>query len=428
MAIRTVKVEVFGFSKDRRDAWRDLAVSSQRITNRLWQIWLCHHANAGTANIMRKHLDAYREWERTKQGEKPKWPCKAIDAVLTDSKDSRSFYRVIKDEFPDVSSRTRGLITNAWQSKVGSGKSASGALPRWLSILFGMESVPSFTKPQPIPFDYQNSKLIKDGDEYVCELRIERIGDRQSVVERCELMLGKRKCGSVRATVEKIISGEYEWKGSSLKFDGGKWFVLLAYERPVAQRPELDRDKVMFVRPGKESPWRVMINDEKPFSVGRDRNNIEHTRRAFTKDRDRRKAHYLFAGSSAKGHGRRRATKVWTRISSEWKHFVKNFNRNTSRKILEIAIRNGCGRIVYLPPNDTQRNSRYLSKAGNDNMSDTSWDYFQFGTLLAGKCELEGVEYGRKEKSKVFNRGVRGVRKSVSPKRGSKVKSSPAGV
>jgi hypothetical protein len=422
MAIRAARIEIFGFAKERRDAWKELAVACQRMTNRLWQVWLCHHANNGSADKLRSHFDAYKAWQETKRGDKPQWPCKAVEEPLTKSADARSFYRIMSAEFSSVNVRTRGLLTNAWQSKVNTRKAASGSLPGWVSILFGNESLPSFTRPQPIPFDRDNAKLFKQGDKYICELRIERLADGKSVVEPCELMLAKRKCASVRSTVEKIIAGEYAWKGSSLIYDRGKWFVSIAYEMPNKVREKLSADRVLYVRPAKTGPWRVAINGRGSWRFGGNGAHVEHARRAIIRERNSRKTHYRWSGSNQKGHGRRRADAVWTKLSSRWKDFTKRYNNEVSKQVVNLAIREGCGRIVYLQPRDENREGRYLSTVGNDRISAMSWDYFQFGTMLASKCESEGIEYGKKpkppKKPKATTNGVRGVRKVSDPKRG----------
>lgn len=433
MAVRAARIEIFGFSKDRREAWRELAIACQRMSNRLWQIWLCHHANNGSADKLRDHFEAYREWQASKQGEKPQWPCKALEPPLTVSADDRSFYRILSAEFPNVNVRTRGLLTNAWQSNLNSRKAASGSLPGWVSILFANESLPSFTRPQPIPFDKDNAKLRKDGDKYICELRIERLADGKSVVEPCELMLGKRKCRSVRLTVDKILSGEYTWKGSNLVFDRGKWFISIGYEMPsrVRDESEYDSDRVLYVRPGRStrddgawrgSPWRVRIAD-RSFGFGGNGAHVEHARRAIIRERNQRKEHYRWSGSNQKGHGTGRAEAVWTKLSSRWKDFTKRYNSEVTRRIIELAVKEKCGRIVYLQPKDLQREGRLLSTLGNDSRSGMSWDYFQFGTMLASKCDEAGIEYGKKPKPSKANassgslRGVRAVSKSVGKKR-----------
>lgn len=428
MAVRAARIEIFGVAKERREAWRDLAIACQRMQNRLWQIWLCHHANNGSAEKLRSHFEAYRQWQEAKQGDKPQWPCKALEPPLTASADSRSFYRILSAEFPCVNVRTRGLLTNAWQSRLNQRKAASGSLPGWVSILFANESLPSFTRPQPIPFDKDNAKLRKDGDDYICELRIERLADGKSVVEPCKLMLGKRKCRSMRSIVDKILSGEYAWKGSNLLHDRGKWFAVICYEKPntVRDRKTYSDDKILYVRPGRMtrmdgawrgSPWRIRVGG-RSFPFGGNGAHVEHARRAIIRERRERKEHYRWSGSNQKGHGTNRADAVWTKLSSRWKDFTKRYNSEVSRRVIELAKREGCGRIVYLQPRDFHRDSRLLSQIGNSNDSAMSWDYFQFGTMLASKCEEEGIEYGKsakKPKAKPAAGGVRSVRAADKP-------------
>lgn len=401
MAVRAITVEIWKFAPDRRDAWKALAIACQRMQNRLWQIWLCHHANRGSAQQLREHFHAFKTWQEDNKGARPVWPCKALEPPLTASADAMSFYRILSAEFPDVNVRTRGLLTNAWQSKLNSRKSATGALPGWVAILFANESLPSFTRPQPIPFDKENSKLLRIDGKYYIELRIERLADSgKSVVERCELMLNKYKTASMRAIVDRLIDGEWAWKGSNLVFDRGKWFVALSFDKPVTTRTSLDPDRVVYVRPGRKGPWQVRVSGRRYRAFGGRGDNVTHARLSIINERGSRKEHYRWGGSNQKGHGRRRADTVWTKLSSRYKDFVKRYNSEISRQIINVAISNGCGRIVYLQPRDHQRNSRFLTVAGNIGQSGMLWDYFQFGAMMASKCETEGIEYGAKAKPK----------------------------
>ena len=259
MVVRTAKIEIYGFSPERRDAWKRLAIECQRMSNRLWQIWLCHHANNGSADKLRAHFDEYNRWKETKKGKKPEWPVSVLEEPLTKSADARSFYRILSAEFPGVHVRTRGLLTNAWQSLLKKRKSSTGSLPGWVAILFANESLPSFTHPQPIPFDKDNAALLKQGDGFVLELRIERLEDGKSVIERCNLMLNKRKCNSVRTIVEKCISGEYAWKGSNLVFSRGKWYAAISYEMQPISHANLDLGKKMIIAFGRKTQQRIRI-------------------------------------------------------------------------------------------------------------------------------------------------------------------------
>lgn len=429
MAVRATRVEIFGFGKasGRRDNWRQLAVDCQRMTNRLWQIWLCHHAANRSADKLRSHLDAFKAWKEH-GGKKPAWPCKALEPPLTVSADPRSLYRILSAEFPGVNVRTRGLLTNAWQSLLSKRKAANGNLPGWVSILFANESLPSTTRPVPIPFDKENAKLQRDGQSYVLEVRIERLGDGKSVVERCELMLNKPKCHSVRTIIDRIMSGVYEWKGSSIVFDRGKWFASLAYEMPARKQETVDPDKTLFVRAGRRSPWRVRVDGGSSWRFGGNGSHVEHARRAIIRERNSRKEHYRWAGSNQKGHGRSRADAAWTKLSSRYRDFVKRYNNEITRQVVNLAISRGCGRVVYLQPKDAQRADRFLTIAGNDGRSAMAWDYFQFGSMLAAKCETEGLEYGAKPKTKTPANRVRGLRKADESKRGVRSKRLAANV
>lgn len=463
MAVRATKVELVGFGDDRREAWKSLSISCQRMTNRIWQIWLCHHAMNRSAEKMKNFLDeldrirsqeigakpvrpsqkdvlgivgqrpksgvdlwkkrkaeVYRDlisryesdlkkWDDSRKAYnkslKSPWPCSALEEPLTASADQNSFYRILSREFANVNVRTRGLLLNAWQSKISKRKAATGNLPGWLSILFANESMPSCTRPQPIPFDKENAKLQKVSDKYLLELRIDRLEDGKSVVEKCELLLNKKKCWSVRSIVDRIISGEYSWKGSSLVYDRGKWFASLSYDRPPVVRQCLDPNKILYVRPAKNTPWRVSVGGFGSWVFGGNGSHVEHARRAIIGERNSRKANYRWASSSQKGSGRKRATSAWTKLSSRWKFFVKRYNNELTAQLVKLAVSRSCGRIVYIQPKDSDRDDRCLTIVGNDADSSKrgsmTWDYFQFGSMLAAKCEMNGIEYGSKDRAAV---------------------------
>lgn len=402
MTVRTSRIEIFGFGKASgdRDNWLHLSRQMQRMLNRMWQIWLVHHAGQNSAALLRKHLDDFAEWRKIKKGAKPKWPVQNCDKTL-----SNRIYHIISDEFPDVNARTRVLLQNKWQGTLSTRKAANGSLPGWVSILFGNESIPSFTRPQPIVFDKDNGRLEKIDGVHMLTVRIERLCGAEgkvkpSVVESCALMTNKRKAASMRTVIDRCISGEYSWKGSSLLFDRGKWFALLSYEMPKNDRKPLDIGKTMYVIPGKLTPWILMaISDDKrdAWRFGGGGKHVEYARRTILDERASRKEHYRWAGSAQKGSGRGRADAVWTKLSSRWKDFVKRYNHEVSRRIVNMCVMRGVGRIVYCQAKDSQRDRTYLAKAGNRQGSAMLWDFFQMGTLLAYKCEHEGIEYEKHE-------------------------------
>jgi hypothetical protein len=181
---------------------------------------------------------------------------------------------------------------------------------------------------------------------------------------------------------------------------------------PDIKHPKLDENKTLVIRPGMKSPWRVSIGNGSWRFCGNGV-HIEFARRTILRERASRMQHNRYAGSNTKGHGRKRADSVWTKLSSRWKDFTKRCNHEVTRQLIRLAVMRGCGKIVYIQPNDSNRDSRYLSKAGNTEYSAMSWDYFQFGTLLGAKCNAEGIEYeAKKASAKVATAGVQPVREA----------------
>ena len=445
-AVRTTRIEIFGFGRTsgERENWVHMSRQMQRMLNRMWQIWLVHHAEASSADLLRKHLDDFAKWKTTKQGTKPKWPCNACEKTL-----SNKIYHTITKEFPDVNARTRVLVQNKWQGTLTTRKAANGSLPGWVSILFGNESIPSFTRPQPFAFDHENGKLSRNDKRCELTVRIERLFAeagtvKKSLVETCELMTGKRKAAGVRKIIDRIIDGEYGWKGSSLLFDRGKWYALLSYQMPDKDHKPLDSGSTLYVVPAKNrpnlpfqlearsdgiadaprkrrgrGPWLIKTVDAKGkidrWLFGGEGKHIEYARRAILDERSSRKEHYRWAGSAQKGNGRQRADAVWTKLSSHWKNFVKRYNHEVSRRLVNMCVQRGIGRIVYCQPRDSQRDKTYLATVGNRPGSAMLWDFFQMGTLLAYKCDHEGITYEKHETKTPSNENDNGVQNVRRP-------------
>jgi transposase len=428
MAVRAARIELYKFcisgerlDKDRRDAWRSLSVDTQRMLNRMWQIWLCYHAEHQTGRAIRDSLEAYKAWcEAGQKGTKPKDGLQPVPKDL-----SNRIYHQMSEEFPNITARVRVLLQNKWNGTIAKRKAANGNLPGWKSILLGYESIPSFTRPQPIPFDKDNATLSRPDDEYVLTLRIERLHQSEktakpSLVETCRLMLRKRKAANMRAIIDRVLSGEYQWKGSSLVYDRGKWYASISYEMPPRRSAPTKTGRTLYVLPGKKSPWVLLLVDEHghrdAWRYGGQGRVIEHARRHLLDERASRKEHYRWAGSNQKSKGRSRAAAAWTKLSSRWKDLVKRFNSECANRIVNLAESRGASKIVYCQPVEGQRDKALLSRIGNYPGSAMLWDWFQAGTLLASKCEEYGLEFETQKTKHSGDDGLQNVRGDDSSK------------
>lgn len=432
--IRTTKIEIWKFSPERREAWREMAVQIQQATNLLWQYWLVYHTLHNTVATIKEDIERYHQWQQADKktrGKKPLWlakpfpnsdwafskikgarlkPVKKGQARDPDAKpiqnppDLRNdLYHLVVTRFPQLSTHTVTLLINKWLGNLKTRKSASGNLPGWCSILFNLEQVPSFTRPLPIPFDIESCRKqipLKqaDGTYHLC-VSVER-GDGKTLADECELVLNRRKTASVRAIVDRLIDGSYEFKGSQLVYQRGKWYVAISYEMPESEAVAIDPNKTLRLFGGKRMPWLVIlpkaVQQGKRFSRLQPRfgrgPHVTSRRQRIQNNRWSRQQHNRWAGSATKGRGRSRAIEGWTRLQSCWKNFVNSYNHRVTKQVIRQCLRDGIGKIVYYQPMDEKRDQMFLAQSGRHPKSQMTWDWFQVGTQLQSKAQEYGIK------------------------------------
>lgn len=390
MAVRIARFEIFKFcdgNKERREVWRSLSEQCQQISNRVWQMFERWHDDNQSVPKIKTFLNDLAAWRASKglKEDKPKLNLQAINSEL-----SKLIYRDVSDNWPMIHARARVLLLNRLQQGIKSRKAASGSLSGWINVLFCREGRPSFTRPVPIPFDARNSRLVApdgEGKNWRLEIKIERGDDGTSVVDLCELMTRKRKARSQTAFLEKIASGQSKFCGSYLVYDRGKWFAMICHDTPSEKPAQLDADRKVTLLPGHFVPWIVAKGNRRSPRFG-DGRHVVGMRRILFQQRQERQENYRWASSSLKGHGRKKATHGWEKLSSRWRDFVKRYNNEVTTKLVKECIADGVGTIEYFQPTGFQRDRRWLT--GDDYRC--GWDYFQVKTMLAQKCERAGIK------------------------------------
>ena len=414
MAVRVAKFEVYRIAGDLENAkstrarWHDLARQCQQITNYIWETWLVWHVKSGSANKIRSYLDALAVWRETKEGDKPK--CELEKKDIVGKSLSKIIYDGIGGEFPGVNIATRELLRDVIRKKIEKKKAANGPLSGWMAILLRNESLPSSTKPQPIPFSKKNCTIVPPAnplkDNFRLRLRIDRIENgtapAKSTCDEIELMTRRRGIQGQTAVLHRITQGDYKFCGSSLHWEkkNKKWVALICYD--MQKEVEMVAgDAVAILSPAKSHPWSLRICKWKD-SMGRKRRwyggrgrSIGSVRRKLLTQRWSRQEGYRVAGSSNKGHGRERAMGPVFKLSRRWKDFTKTHNHTMTRQIINDCVTAGVGVLVYFQPTGRWRSSRFLSTAGKipDRQDSTSWDYQQVATDLAYKCEQAGIRF-----------------------------------
>ena len=403
MAVRVAKFEVSKvLSGDHKEAfrrWWDLADQCQEIVNFIWEQWLVWHVQNKSAGKIRQYLDALAVWrEKGKKdtGTKPKLDLQAVSNDL-----NKAIYAALAKEFPEVNARVRTLLQNITQKKIKERKATKGNLSGWMVILLHRESLPSSTKAQPIPFDVANASLLsplEDDGNYRLRMRLDRIERKgkpaTATLEEVELWSKGRKMQGQRSILNRVLSGEFKFCGSMLRWDAQnrKWLALVCYQMPGGVA-EIDSDKTAILRPALKHPWTIRLPSGKRWRQGSGR-YIGTVRQQLLTQRWSRQDGYRYAGSSNKGHGRDRALRPIWQLSQRWKDFVKTCNHRLTSEAVKDCVREGVGTLIYFQPVGKKRDKRFLSTAGKvpGREDSTGWDWHQVGTMLDYKCQEAGVK------------------------------------
>lgn len=393
-SVRALKLKIVGYDGDfeiAKDRWWELSRQCQQVTNMIWQTWLFWHIQNGS----RDKLVAWLNASAVDKKAAGKCPVEAVPKEL-----SKLIYDTLKASFPKLHGRVWGLIQKKAVSGIKKRKASRGSLPGWSAILLNHEAVPSFTKPMPILFDKENSpantpvRFVEN--KPTVQIRIER-GDGGSDVERFTLAYLGRRIGSQVAISQKIASGEYRFMGSMLFGDlfDGKWYVSLCYQRTSEVIATLQPDKELILFPSAFAPFRAVVEGE-PIDLQCDRDgrsrHIEAVRRRCFEERRSRSQNYRFT-DAGKGKGRTRAIRLKRReaLSRKWREFVKRINNAVSSDIVKLCRRYGCGTVRYFAPSGDKSNTRLISRTGATGDQST-WEFFQLGTMLKHKCEEVGIK------------------------------------
>lgn len=404
-AVRVARFEIGDIQGDSREVmsrWLELSHRIQQITNEYWKQWLLWHESNGSFAVVRDWYNATLAWHKAdsaERGEKPKLSVKPIPSEC-----SKHIYKVLTERYSDIHSRPLTLAVNSIGGLVRSRKAARGSLPGWAAIILSHEALPSSTRMLPIPFDKQNCPpsdwIAGENGEPIVRLRLDRQAPKKgkkvgtSTVDEFAVRTRTKKALNQRAILERVQSGEYDFKGSSIQYDSKKrkWYLLLCYQTPAKAHSALNPDLEAHLYAEDTHPWVLVVGDREIWINGTG-GAVAAVRRQVMSQRASRQNNYHNAGSANKGHGRNRAMGPVFRLSRRWKDFVKTFNHTASAKVVQICLEHGIGTVVYHQPEGDFGSSRFLATAGKQKwVKDSSeWDWFQVGVMLKYKCSDHGL-------------------------------------
>lgn len=392
-AVKVAKFKVIDTDIDfdeARKAWYQQADEMKQVANLIWQTWLHWHIHNKSRLQLREWLD-----KRTEVGVKAAGACpvKAMPSEL-----SRKIYTAVRSEFPLLHTRAHNLFQNKILRGIQSRKASNGSLPGWSAILLYHESLPSFTRPLPIPFDAQNGTLIREDKKRYIDITTGLVKKRKGKKVRMSLFATKKPNSQLTA-FDKILSGEFQFKGSNLRWSKGDkaWYVEICYQTPANRAEGLDPSKVAYLVPGRDVPFKLIFPGEKRhFWLQYKGEHIAIMRQRIFRMRRIRNANYRH-GSTRRGKGRAHATGWRDRFTRTWADFVRRVNHNTSQKAVTKCVRDGIGTLVYLKPSGIVSEHRLVSNLGSTKEDQSTWEFFQLKTMLEYKCQRVGIQFSTVE-------------------------------
>lgn len=397
--------------RDTRNRWFELSRIAQRASNCYYEIWLVWHVQNRSVEKIEAWLKARDDLRKASTGTQQEinrrlkdeigiCPVEVFPDDLFDTSKPTSLYRQLTQRFPSITAHAMTVLMNSIKLKLTEGKAAHGSLPKWMSMLLHNERIPSFTNPLPVPFSAQDCKLVKEDGHYYIDVKLWRIPGETAngkptthcVMDRIKLYVDGRKNAQQRAVLPKIFSGEWSFKGSSLVFHerDKKWRVHLSFQR-TTHVAQINGQGHAYLIAGCKNPFSVIYHDGKRwrrYRVGGRGEYIHDVRRRIILERATRSENYRRA-SARKGRGFNNANRWRAKSSDTWRYFVRRVNHQISRDVINWCVANGFSSLTYKQPMGSYSTSRFVS----GDFKNSTWEFYQLGTMLAYKAQDAGVKF-----------------------------------
>lgn len=256
---------------------------------------------------------------------------------------------------------------------------------RGKDIFAGKSTLPTYKSDTSIPVRAKALKIEKTpGGKYVISATVfDRDYAKKEGISNKLSVLIKAK-GQGKSVIDKIYSGEYKLLDSSLKRKDRDYYVHITYEYPEpetsARRIELSPDRVMGIDLGVVNAAVIAYN----FTGDRfyfDGSEIRSFRARVEARRRQLQRQYKFAGSR-RGHGRVTALKPIEKLRNKAANFRDTLNHRYSKKIVDLAVKHGCGVIQIEDLSGIHADDRFLK----------SWPYHDMQEKITYKAEAAGIE------------------------------------
>ena len=329
------------------------------------------------------------EWKK-KHGE---YPTREENKEILGKTLSTVIYNRIKTDAPNMNTGNLSMLSQGACSRFNAIKG---------DILRGDITIPSYKKNIPLELHKKNIKLEAEKNEnggvkeWTVVLSLfsrtaKKENNLPSASLRFKALVPAKAAKSVRTILERCYDNVYSIAGSKLKYDGGKWFLLLCYsfDKLKAEPSEEQLKNIMGVHIAEHNAVNCTFSHKNSVlkidggEVAAYAAQIERRRRNIGMASSKNS---VLCGDGRTGHGYHTKMKPLEHINNKISNFRNTTNHRYSRQIVNWAVQNKCGVIQIedltgLASDDVERYT--LLK---------NWSYYD----LASKIEYKAREYGIK--------------------------------
>lgn len=188
--------------------------------------------------------------------------------------------------------------------------------------------------------------------------------------------------GNGKKILDRIQSGEYKLCDSCIKTDGKNgYYIKLSYQVPSETPQGLDEGKTLGIDLGIANAA-VLAVDDKPANLFINGGEIEAFRRRIEGRRKSMRNQLRVCSDNRKGHGRATLLAPLDVLSTKVADFKELTNHRYSKKIVDFAIKNGCGTIQMEDLSGIGKQSSFLA----------NWSYFDLQSKIEYKAKMYGIK------------------------------------
>ena len=189
-------------------------------------------------------------------------------------------------------------------------------------------------------YDYDTfEELCEHIKEKDCNLYFNFGGNGSPTIARFKINLGanRKNKDELIATMLKVLSGEYQFCGSSIGIEKQKIILNLSMKIPK-QKKKLDENTVVGVYLGMAAPATCVVNNKpnEKLTIG-DTDDFLRNRTKIQAQRVRLQKSLKYTSG---GHGRKKKLKALERLHKQESHFAETYCHVISKQVVDFALKN----------------------------------------------------------------------------------------